>query len=477
MASYRRTRMICTLGPACDNDPTLEGLLAAGMDVARLNLSHGTHDEHRARLRRLRRLAQRRRRPLATLLDLQGPKIRVLGLQAEGWQLAPGDRLTLVGAGVSDPSAQRLAVSHAALAQDVAVGQSILLDDGKLRLEVVEKTHLALEAVVQVGGRLLPRKGVNFPEALLSLPALTEKDREDVRLAVELDVDYIALSFVQRPEDLQDLRACLAALGSALPIIAKIEKPQAVTAIDQILVEADGIMVARGDLGVELPAEEVPLVQKRLIKKALEAGVPVITATQMLESMVDSPTPTRAEASDVANAVLDGTDAVMLSGETASGAYPVAAAETMARIAQLAEEALPPGWAGRNRPREQSGNSEHAVAEAACRVAEQLDAKAIFCLTSSGATLRQLSRLRPKTPLIALTATDAIRRRSALLWGVRALPTEPAMARDIDGAVLGELLRLRATGILASGDTVVVTAALPFGQGDHTNMLRIERVP
>ncbi|MBL6808165.1 MAG: pyruvate kinase, partial [Pseudomonadales bacterium] len=267
MASYRRTRMICTLGPACDNDPTLEGLLAAGMDVARLNLSHGTHDEHRARLRRLRRLAQRRRRPLATLLDLQGPKIRVLGLQAEGWQLAAGDRLTLVGAGVSDPSAQRLAVSHAALAQDVAVGQSILLDDGKLRLEVVEKTHLALEAVVQVGGRLLPRKGVNFPEALLSLPALTEKDREDVRLAVELDVDYIALSFVQRPEDLQDLRACLAALGSALPIIAKIEKPQAVTAIDQILVEADGIMVARGDLGVEMPAEEVPLVQKRLIKK------------------------------------------------------------------------------------------------------------------------------------------------------------------------------------------------------------------
>jgi Pyruvate kinase len=205
-------------------------------------------------------------------------------------------------------------------------------------------------------------------------------------VAVELDVDYIALSFVQRPEDLQDLRACLAALGSALPIIAKIEKPQAVTAIDEILREADGIMVARGDLGVELPAEEVPLVQKRLIKKALEAGVPVITATQMLESMVDSPTPTRAEASDVANAVLDGTDAVMLSGETASGAFPVAAAETMARIAQLAEEALAPGWAGRDGPKEPQGNSEHAVAEAACRVAEQLDAKAIFCLTSSGAT-------------------------------------------------------------------------------------------
>ena len=267
-----------------------------------------------------------------------------------------------------------------------------------------------------------------------------------------------------------------AALGATIPIIAKIEKPQAVAALPAILATADSIMVARGDLGVELPAEQVPLIQKTIIRAARAAGLPVITATQMLESMVDSPTPTRAEASDVANAVLDGTDAVMLSAETASGAYPTLTAETMARIAQLAEEALPPGWRGPENA-QLSGGADHAVAEAACRLAEQLGAKAIFCLSSSGATLRQLSRLRPQTPLIALTATEAIRRRSALLWGVRALPTEPAMARDIEGAMRGELVRLRNEGILASGDPVVVTAALPFGAAEVTNTLRVERVP
>jgi pyruvate kinase len=476
MASYRRTRMICTLGPACDNDETLKGLLAAGMDVARLNFSHGAHEEHAQRLARLRALAAQRRRPLATLLDLQGPKIRVAGLGPEGWTLRPGDRLTVVGNGDTDPTKGRLAVSHEAIVQDLAVGQRILLDDGRLALKVLGKTPDALEAEVKVGGWLQPRKGVNVPEALLSLPALTEKDRADVRFAVDAGVDYIALSFVQRPEDIADLRQALADLGATIPIIAKIEKPQAVAALPAILEAADGVMVARGDLGVELPAEQVPLIQKTIIRAARAAGLPVITATQMLESMVDSPTPTRAEASDVANAVLDGTDAVMLSAETASGAYPTLAAETMARIAQLAEEALPPGWRGPENA-QLSGGADHAVAEAACRLAEQLDAKAIFCLSSSGATLRQLSRLRPQTPLIALTATEAIRRRSALLWGVRALPTEPAMARDIEGAMRGELLRLRDDGILASGDTVVVTAALPFGAAEVTNTLRVERVP
>jgi pyruvate kinase len=476
MASYRRTRMICTLGPACDNDETLQGLLAAGMDVARLNFSHGAHEEHAQRLARLRALAAQRRRPLATLLDLQGPKIRVAGLGAEGWTLSPGDRLTVVGQGETDPLQGRLAVSHDAIVDDLAVGQRILLDDGRLAMTVLGKTPDALEAEVKVGGWLQPRKGVNVPEALLSLPALTEKDRTDVRFAVDAGVDYIALSFVQRREDIEDLRQALADLGATIPIIAKIEKPQAVAALPAILAAADGIMVARGDLGVELPAEQVPLIQKSIIRAARAAGLPVITATQMLESMVDSPTPTRAEASDVANAVLDGTDAVMLSAETASGAYPTLAAETMARIAQLAEEALPPGWRGPENA-QLSGGADHAVAEAACRLAEQLGAKAIFCLSSSGATLRQLSRLRPQTPLIALTATEAIRRRSALLWGVRALPTEPAMARDVEGAMRGELVRLRNDGILASGDTVVVTAALPFGAAEVTNTLRMERVP
>ena len=474
MASYRRTRIICTLGPACDNDETLQGLLAAGMDVARLNFSHGAHKEHAQRLARLRALAAQRRRPLATLLDLQGPKIRVAGLG----KADPSHRgsATVAGRGASDPSTSRLAVSHEAIVDDLAVGQRILLDDGRLALTVLAKASDALEVEVKVGGWLQPRKGVNVPEALLSLPALTEKDREDLRFAVEAEVDYIALSFVQRPEDIEDLRQALAALGATIPIIAKIEKPQAVAALPAILATADGIMVARGDLGVELPAEQVPLIQKTIIRAARAAGLPVITATQMLESMVDSPTPTRAEASDVANAVLDGSDAVMLSAETASGAYPTLTAETMARIAQLAEEALPPGWRGPENA-QLSGGADHAVAEAACRLAEQLGAKAIFCLSSSGATLRQLSRLRPQTPLIALTATEAIRRRSALLWGVRALPTEPDMARDIEAAMRGELVRLRNEGILASGDPVVVTAALPFGAAEVTNTLRVERVP
>ena len=291
MASYRRTRIICTLGPACDNDETLQGLLAAGMDVARLNFSHKRSRTMPGALARLRAHKLPRRRRLATLLDLQGPKIRVAGLGAEGWTLRTGDRLTVAGRGATDPNKGRLAVNHEAIVDDLAVGQRILLDDGRLALTVLAKASDALEVEVKVGGWLQPRKGVNVPEAFLSLPALTEKDREDLRFAVEAEVDYIALSFVQRPEDIEDLRQALAALGATIPIIAKIEKPQAGGRPPSDPCDGGRHHGGPGDLGVGLPAEQVPLIQKTIIRAARAAGLPVITATQMLESMVDSPTP------------------------------------------------------------------------------------------------------------------------------------------------------------------------------------------
>lgn len=474
---HRRTRIVCTIGPASADDAVLERLLAAGMDVARLNFSHGSHEEHAALIARLRALAARADRPLAILQDLQGPKIRVEGLPEVGLELPTGARVELTGTGSGAEPAELplLVVSYPGFQDDVRPGMPVLLDDGHLALEAEAVDAGRVRCRVVHGGRLKPRKGVNLPGTVLSVPALTEKDLADLAFGLAQGVDFVALSFVQRAADVAEVKARIAAAGADTPVIAKIEKPQAVAGIEAILELADGIMIARGDLGVELPPEEVPGIQKQLIAQAVRAGVPVITATQMLESMIASPRPTRAEASDVANAVLDGTDAVMLSGETASGRHPVEALEMMDRIVRLTETDLEPRWDLLRRDRSVSYPSDLAIGYSACHAAEMTRAAAIVCLTDSGATARTVARFRPVTPLLALTFNERTRRRLSLVWGVRAIPVED-YGEEVEGAVARIGRHLREQGFAAAGDRVVLTAGLPFGDRRTTNTLRIEEV-
>lgn len=475
-SAHRRTRIVCTVGPACADPDTLAAMIEAGMDVARLNFSHGTHESHGAMIARLREVAARTDHPLALLQDLQGPKIRVEGLPDAGIELTRDMLLDLTGVdsgAVAADGVPLLTVSYPAFHDDVHAGMPVLLDDGHMSLRAEQVTDRRVRCRVIDGGLLKPRKGVNLPGALLSVPALTDKDAADLEFGIRQGVDFVALSFVQKAEDVIEVKARIRALGADTPVIAKIEKPQAVEGIDAILDVADGIMIARGDLGVELPPEEVPRIQKQLISKAVARGIPVITATQMLESMISSPRPTRAEASDVANAVLDATDAVMLSGETASGSYPLAAVRMMARIVTLTERDLEPRGARMRRDRDMAEAPDLAVGYSACQAADLIGAAAIVCLTGSGATARTVARFRPLTPLLALTSSAATRRRLALVWGVMAIPTED-FGDDVEAAVVAIDRHLRATGLASAGDHIVLTAGLPFGARRTTNTLRIE---
>lgn len=478
-ASQRRTRIVCTIGPASAELARIHELIVAGMDVARLNFSHGDHAFHATLIQRLRQAAATLDHPLAILQDLQGPKIRVENVPAEGIELATGAGIDLTGTGSradADGEVPLLEVSYPNFHRDVVPGTRVLLDDGRLTLEVTAVVDARARCRVVDGGLLLPRKGVNLPGVLLSVPALTPKDEADLAFGVAQGVDFIALSFVQRAEDVAAAQALIRRHGGDIPVIAKIEKPQAVAGIEAILEQADGIMIARGDLGVELPPEEVPRIQKSLIRAAVRHGVPVITATQMLESMIKAPRPTRAEASDVANAVLDSTDAVMLSGETASGDYPVAATEMMARIIALTEQDLEPRWDLLRRDRNTEYPVDLAVGYSACHAAEMTNAHAIVCLTGSGATARTVARFRPLTPILALTTNDVTRRRLSLVWGVRAIPSRDFGA-DAEEAVAAIGLHLRTHGSLRPGDRLVLTAGLPFGARRTTNTMRIEEIP
>ncbi len=478
-ASQRRTRIVCTIGPASADPARIHELIAAGMDVARLNFSHGDHAFHRTLIQRLRQAAAELDHPLAILQDLQGPKIRVENVPSDGIELAAGADVDLTGSGSdarADGSVPLLEVSYPDFHRDVGPGTRILLDDGRLTLEVLNLEEARARCRVVDGGLLLPRKGVNLPGVLLSVPALTLKDKEDLAFGVAEGVDFIALSFVQRAADVTAAQELIRRHGAEIPVIAKIEKPQAVSGIEAILEQADGIMIARGDLGVELPPEEVPRIQKSLIRAAVRRGVPVITATQMLESMIKAPRPTRAEASDVANAVLDSTDAVMLSGETASGDYPIAATQMMARIIALTEQDLEPRWDLLRRDRDTEYPVDLAVGYSACHAAEMTNAHAIVCLTGSGATARTVARFRPLTPILALTTNDVTRRRLSLVWGVRAIPSRD-FGEDAEEAVAAIGRHLRTYGSLRTGDRLVLTAGLPFGARRTTNTMRIEEVP
>lgn len=468
----RHTKIVATLGPASLNRETLAAMIGAGMDVARLNTSHGAIEEHVRSTALVREVAAEAGKPVAVLLDLGGPKLRT-GPTDGGrpLDLASGAKITLTRQLVKGSPAL-ITVDYPHLTEDVAPGDQVLLDDGNIELEVQRVTGDGLECRVVVGGLLGPNKGVNFPGSNLSAPALTERDREAVRAGVECGVDFFALSFVSQPSDLAEARALVASLGGDTPIIAKIERRRAVENLDAILAEADGVMVARGDLGVEMPPEEVPLQQRRIIAGAAAEMIPVITATQMLESMVDSPRPTRAEASDVANAVWDMSDALMLSGETAIGRYPVESVAMMDRIIRRAESVAPPDRAALARP--ETDDHSHVVAIAARRIVESdPNMRAVVCHTRSGYTAFLLSKVHPEAPIFAITPNEAVWQRLSLARSVVPLLGPRVTTSE-------ELLRvtdqlLTAGGHLGWGEEVVVVASHPVTWGS-TNFLKLHRV-
>jgi pyruvate kinase len=479
----RRTKIVATVGPASRRPETLERLIQAGVNVFRLNFSHGTHDEHLEVVRSVREIAARLHRPIALLQDLSGPKIRTGKVKDGEVQLVKGTRLAITNDTAVEGTAELISTTYELLPRDVKAGDQILLDDGNLELRVVGVTGGRVECEVVDGGPLRSNKGMNLPGVMLSTPALTEKDRRDLLFGVQHHVDFVAMSFVRRPEDVLEAKSLIKAMGETTPVIAKIEKPQAVENLQAILAATDGVMVARGDLGVEIGTEDVPIVQKQIIAAANASGRVVITATQMLESMIENPRPTRAEASDVANAILDGTDAVMLSAESAVGKYPVETVETMARIADYTEEHgmgsirsrradarrtdLPQGVAGPGTPVTRS------LTRVASSVAEELGCKLIVAFTESGITARLVSSHRPRVPVVAVTHDDRVYRRLALWWGV--VPVKSEFVENSDDLLAAGEARLRARGLVQKGDTLLMLSGHSIAAA-ATNMLRVHTV-
>jgi pyruvate kinase len=470
----RRAKIVCTIGPSSNNNGKIFKLIKMGMDVARLNFSHGTHEAHQEVIRSIRRASAELKKPVAILQDLQGPKIRVQTFINGSVELKPGKPFILTTRNVKGND-QMASVSYKLFSQDVKPGDDVLLDDGLLKLKVEKIKGEDVYCRVVFGGKLSDHKGINLPNCILSVDALTKKDKEDLKFGIAQDVDYMALSFVQRPEDIKQVKSIIARYNKDIPVIAKIEKPQAVTVIDAITDIADAIMVARGDLGVELNPEEVPLIQKQIIHLCNEKGVPVITATQMLESMIYNPRPTRAEASDVANAVLDGTDAVMLSGETACGKYPVEAVVTMHRIVSLIESKRIQSWELKRRKPDLKYPTSLAIGYSASHAADLVKAAAIVCLTQSGSTARMIARFRPNEPIVSLTPVHSSLNRMALLWGVSGYLVKE-LSDDIDSALKYTKKLLLKERLVKKGERIVITAGLPFYTRGTTNMLRIEEV-
>ena len=470
----RRTKIVCTIGPSSQDEETLRKLILAGMNVARFNFSHGDHQEHGMKLERVRKIGRELELPVAVLLDTRGPEIR-LGDFAEGnAELQAGQRFVLTTEEIRG-DARRVSVTCKSLVCDLAAGDFVLIDDGLIGMRVEEVTGTDIVCTVLNGGPVSDRKGVNVPGVNLSMPFIDEKDRKDILFAIEQGFDFIAASFVRSREDVLELRRLLDAHNSRIQIIAKIESRQGIENMEEILEAADGIMVARGDMGVEIPLEEVPIVQKKLIRKAVCAGKHVITATQMLDSMMKNPRPTRAEATDVANAIYDGTTALMLSGETASGAYPVEALETMVRIAERAEQSADT-WAGR--PKHgllmQAGDVTSAICHGTCSIAEELHAAAIITVTMTGFTSAMIARCKPGCPIISCTTGRLVWRQMNLQWGVTPLlipeeNTTEDLFREAAAAAV-------AAGLIKKGDRVVLTAGLPLGEAGTTNMLRVVEV-
>ncbi len=467
MAADRRTKIVATLGPASASPEILRALIAAGVDAMRLNLSHGTHDQHSQNAWLVRELAAEAGRPVALIADLQGPKLRVGELE-EPVVLATGSEIVVC----AEDSARdgELPVAPAVIGDVLEPGHDVLIDDGHVRLRVDEVESGRARCAVLVGGQVSSHKGVNLPGVPLPIPSITRKDAADLDWALMTGVDFVALSFVRSPADVRDLRALIEQSGSHAHVIAKIEKSEAIDVLDDVLAETDAVMVARGDLGVEIGPALVPLIQKRIIHGALERGKPVITATQMLESMIHSPEPTRAEASDVANAILDGTSAIMLSGETAVGEYPVEAVAYMDRIARAVE----PSMDYRHELPEAADNPTigQAMSNAACDLAEALHARAILVPTFSGRTANAVARLRPRRPIVALTHVDWAMRQLALEWGVT--PLLIAEQSDVEALWREALDAARRGGLVDTGDRVVITAGTAVNIPGSTNVIKVD---
>ncbi len=466
------TKIVATLGPASSSDESVRRLIEAGVDVFRLNFSHGTHDTHRENILRIRRLGREADRNIAILQDIQGPKIRIGDVVGGEVILKAGQTYNLTPEEV-EADLRRAYVSYSRLAEDIKVGDTILIDDGLLELQVLGTEGADLVTRVIVGGPLRPHKGVNFPGASLKISVLTDKDRADLKFGAEMGVDLVAASFVQSAHDVLEVKEFLLQFGKRTPIIAKIERREAVQGVRDIVLVADGVMIARGDLGVEIPVEDVPLVQKEIIRCCNLEGKPVITATQMLDSMIHNPRPTRAEASDVANAILDGTDAVMLSGETASGGYPVESVEMMVRIAVNTERSL--------RPTERPELREHyvrpvqdAIAHAATDMVPELGAAAIITATYSGSSARMVSKYRPQCPIIAATLHEDTCKQLAIVWGV--YPVHLPETSSTEELFKQAISLATSQGLVEDGDVVIMVAGVPMGMPGTTNLIKVEVV-
>ena len=469
-----KTKIVATLGPVSNNPRKIKELIEAGVNVFRLNFSHGSHEQHKKSYDAIRSAADEQKQVVGILLDLQGPKIRIGKFEKGKIKLVENDSFILSCSDDCIGNAERACVSYKDLYKDVKEGDELLLDDGKLKVIVTKIENSDINTKVIVGGKLSDNKGINIPSADLSVAALTKKDIEDLEYGVALGVDWVALSFVRKPEDLLLARHYLKLHGSDAKLMAKIEKPSAIKNFDEILKIADGIMVARGDLGVELSPQEVPMLQKKLIRLSRQAGKPVITATQMLESMIDNPIPTRAEASDVANAIFDGTDAIMLSAETAVGTYPIEAVSTMRKIANTVENDMEYIVRMQERTLDTEETTPDAVASAACNIASNIKAKVMVCFSSSGATALRVARNRIQTNVIAISPKLKSCQQLALSWGIHPMLSPDANNTsemvDISEAII------RKCDAAKVGERYVITAGVPFGKSGTTNVIRVEKL-
>ena len=471
----RKTKIVCTIGPSSESLENTKKLIMAGMNVARLNFSHGDFDEHGNRIKTIRQACQELNKTVAILLDTKGPEIRTGKLEVEPVELVQDEYITLTTEEILGDK-NRISITYKELPEDVQAGSTILIDDGLIGLTVVEVQGTEIKCRIVNGGTIKSKKGVNVPGVNISLPGITDKDANDIIFGIEQGIDFITASFVRKASDVLEIRELLKKHNAEhVQIISKIENQQGVDNLDEILEASDGLMVARGDLGVEIPAEEVPLAQKRMIEKCNIAGKPVITATQMLDSMQRNPRPTRAEASDVANAIFDGTDAIMLSGETAAGKYPVESVLTMSRIAEKAESALNYRDLFLKQRIAQETSITEAISQSVAISALDLNAKAIISSTESGQTARMVSKYRPKAPIVAVTTQDRTLRRLALTWGV--IPVKGELATSTDEMFEYALQGGQKSGIVKEGDLVVITAGVPLGKSGSTNLVKVSQIP
>jgi len=475
LSGKRRTKIVCTLGPSSNTFEDIERLYRAGMNVVRINFSHGSHEGHKKTIGHVREVANKHKYSIPVLMDLQGPKIRVGSMKDGAQAITEGDIVEITSQEV-EGSAKLIPIDYPNLVEDASEGNQILIDDGLLELKVLKKGTTSLKAKVVVGGMLKSRKGVNLPDVKISMSSLTEKDIEDLEFGLSVGVDFVAMSFVRSAKDVQDVISRVRAAGSNASIIAKIEKPEAVDVIDEIIEETDGIMVARGDLGIEIPSEKVPMVQKLIIDRCRSAGKPVITATQMLDSMINNPRATRAESSDVANAVMDGTDAVMLSGETAAGKYPVEAVKAMDKIIRSVEENSDRLYYSLNyrKPEWKEKQVVESLAYSCVTIASHVEAKAISTLTHSGNTARRIAKFRPRVPIVAFTESKIVRRQLNIVWGVESVRLEELF--DTDSSVKMMENYLENNGLVEKNDRVIIATGMPLAKRGRTNMVKVSTI-